>query len=994
MSQARDEAGNIWELDAQGNAVRLISAAGASEQPGIIGQRNPYKMPHEAAEVDNSLADLRAKQQRESLFPTDARKAAADTSKAEADATLAQMKADSAKADAALATMSANSDVHGDAYLQKYVPAAMRETVKAYARGDLGSRSGGLSTSMLPIIQHALNYDPTTSATNFPARVKMQSDLAGSQPGTAGGALRAMERMLLHGREVLTAGQGLNNFGSGLLGTIGNTVRTGYEQATNDPNVRRYEQLVRNYAPESQKAIAQTSGGVNERQEREDAYKASLPQDARAAALQGDARQAFDAMGAVNNQYKRLMGRDILDQLSPEAKKAYDLIMAGGYDEQGKALHPATGYTPGGVFSGGDPEGGSGGPAIPPAGGPTNPYGYDPNQPQGDPRGTLTASTAQTINQDDPKVRSIVDGMIRAGKSGAEINSALQPLGYPGVQDTDVKAAQDYLRKNPGYKGGFAQAIKPVEQTMMQRAGNAVGLSAPGAAAIGAYDGLNSLTFGGLGKASDAVTGLPGQSDLAAQAAGQSHPFAKGLGEVAGTLPAFLGGEAALAGLAPRLGGTATLAGRVAASPITADAAAGAYTSAGAADPGNRLQAGALGAVATPLAGMFGRGLARGVGGALTGVQNGAVRLLRDQGVPLTAGQTLSQSGLAGRVVKGVEDRLSSVPIVGDMVNARRTESMRGFNNAAFDEGLRPIKATTGGLTGAEGIDAAKAARSAAYDRVLNPVSVTTDAPFGADFGAAIRQADALPADMAARGNYALDRVGENFGVGGTLDGNGFQQSIRRLRRTGSENAPLPNGQDLGEVMRQGEDAFTGLLQRQSPQTLPAYDAANAANRNVEVLRSAVTNARNGTRSGETDLFTPSQLSDAASANARKFGNSNGTTNQPFYDLTRAGQAVLPSKIPDSGTAGRLALLALPAVLGGTGAGAGHAGGDTMGGTEAGLGLGTALALAGTRGGQTALTRLLADRPDLLVRIGQQVNNRAAIGGMFGAAATPSLFAR
>lgn len=35
MGQARDEAGNLWETDAQGNAVRLISQAGAPSQGGI-----------------------------------------------------------------------------------------------------------------------------------------------------------------------------------------------------------------------------------------------------------------------------------------------------------------------------------------------------------------------------------------------------------------------------------------------------------------------------------------------------------------------------------------------------------------------------------------------------------------------------------------------------------------------------------------------------------------------------------------------------------------------------------------------------------------------------------------------------------------------------------------------------------------------------------------------------------------------------------------------
>ncbi len=43
MPQARDEAGNIWETDAQGNPVRLLQAASA--QGNVF--RNPYRQRDE-----------------------------------------------------------------------------------------------------------------------------------------------------------------------------------------------------------------------------------------------------------------------------------------------------------------------------------------------------------------------------------------------------------------------------------------------------------------------------------------------------------------------------------------------------------------------------------------------------------------------------------------------------------------------------------------------------------------------------------------------------------------------------------------------------------------------------------------------------------------------------------------------------------------------------------------------------------------------------------
>jgi hypothetical protein len=47
MQQARDEAGNIWEVDAQGNAVRLIQAAPARTQSGVVAP-SPTRLADEA----------------------------------------------------------------------------------------------------------------------------------------------------------------------------------------------------------------------------------------------------------------------------------------------------------------------------------------------------------------------------------------------------------------------------------------------------------------------------------------------------------------------------------------------------------------------------------------------------------------------------------------------------------------------------------------------------------------------------------------------------------------------------------------------------------------------------------------------------------------------------------------------------------------------------------------------------------------------------------
>jgi hypothetical protein len=238
-------------------------------------------------------------------------------------------------------------------------------------------------------------------------------------------------------------------------------------------------------------------------------------------------------------------------------------------------------------------------------------------------------------------------------------------------------------------------------------------------------------------------------------------------------------------------------------------------------------------------------------------------------------------------------------------------------------------------------------------------------------------------------------RVQDNIGPDGTMAGNDFQQSLRGLRQDASSFRNEPYGSDFGNVAQQGQDALRGLVQRQAPDVLPNFDAANAANRNVSVIKDAVNRARNGTRSGETDVFTPSQLSDAAASNARRFGGTEGTPDQPFYQLTRAGQQVLPSTIPDSGTGFRMATIGLPAVLTGGGAGVGAATGNTKGGTEAGLTLGTLAALGGSRAAQRTMVRALLERPDWAGSLADYIARSTPRAGMMfaglGSALNPAL---
>lgn len=71
------------------------------------------------------------------------------------------------------------------------------------------------------------------------------------------------------------------------------------------------------------------------------------------------------------------------------------------------------------------------------------------------------------------------------------------------------------------------------------------------------------------------------------------------------------------------------------------------------------------------------------------------VRTLTDEGIVLTPGQN------AGGVIKAMEDKATSIPIVGDVINAARKRGLTEFNAAAIERAKLPGMQVDGVGTGA-----------------------------------------------------------------------------------------------------------------------------------------------------------------------------------------------------------------------------------------------------------------------------------------------------
>jgi hypothetical protein len=602
---------------------------------------------------------------------------------------------------------------------------------------------------------------------------------------------------------------------------------------------------------------------------------------------------------------------------------------------------------------------------------------------------------APTRAQIDPMLKAVgqrVGHMLVAGAPDDEIKSFLQQSGVnPG--DTNIDQAlkfrgtndfKQWTRAHPGqaYPLGPEFYTKQVPVSDARRLFNATAATGPGGAvAAGVVAAGNSMLGDRGASLIGSINGDPQMAQTGMELLRSQHPAASLAGDVLGQVL----DEGALARIPGAQNLLATRFGR-----RGADALYGAFYGSGDDSNGDPLTGGLTGAVTNSLGGMFGRGLQRGVGRASAGVQNQALQYLDNLGVPLTIGQIgRGSDNLAGHVIGGVEERVRGLPGFDAVIGGARRRGDIGFNQAAFKE------AGGSGATGAAGLDEVNGLRNNAYS-FLDNVNLPIDAQF-AGRQAGVRAAiPAMPAygDQLGKGLDLIDNVSNN----GVIAGRDWRDALSDIRGDRSSIAGTPFARQAVKGMRETEQNLLDLADRQGPPgTLDNLNAANRLNAQVETLGSALDN---GPAQKAGQLFSPGRLDDISRVNARNFGGRMASltgVNRPFYQLTQAGNEVMPNLTPDSGTAGRLALIPLLGGIGGAGVGAAVGGDDKVNSGEIGAGYGSLLALAAmgpySKTGQKVLQKaLLADRPQRFIQIGNYLVRNPKYAGMFGSGAARGYF--
>jgi hypothetical protein len=437
----------------------------------------------------------------------------------------------------------------------------------------------------------------------------------------------------------------------------------------------------------------------------------------------------------------------------------------------------------------------------------------------------------------------------------------------------------------------------------------------------------------------------PNEVQTAIQASEAAHPTSALAGTVAGGAAGALGVEAGLA----KAGVPAIIR------PVAADLLYGGTVGAVTTDTNaegqpatalDRLKGAGEGAAAALAGNIAGQGIAATVKGIGSAAKNPYVAAINEADIPTTVGQ--QYTGKLGGIIKRTEDRIAGLPVIGDIINARRVEGIKKFNVKSFDHALDPIGVKIGNRVGEDAIDFAQEKVSDAFERALKGKSAVADEPFTKDLTDAVFNLKSLP----RVGDEVADNVKvilEPYMTGNSISGEAMQQMSRELRDLKADyfRSGDPMKKRIGSAIDNVENAIFGPFKRQAPEVLPDYTKAKVAQRRLYILADAVNKAKN-----QEGIFMPHQLGAAdRSATIRTEGKVNAARGRgQFQDLQRAAQEVLPSKIPDSGTAGRLII---PGIALGAG-GLGDESGVTHG---AGTTLAALLTLAYSRAGQRILTK-------------------------------------
>ena len=317
----------------------------------------------------------------------------------------------------------------------------------------------------------------------------------------------------------------------------------------------------------------------------------------------------------------------------------------------------------------------------------------------------------------------------------------------------------------------------------------------------------------------------------------------------------------------------------------------------------------------------IGKGAAFGAG--TSGLLAGAARMVKPETNAMAAqlikeGVTPTPGQILGGAFNTIEEKLQSVPILGDAIGYAKRKTQEEFNKAALNRALEPIgeKATQAGRAGVLEV---KEKLGKAYESLLPKISFKPDQQFAQEFNNLKQMATGLGPKEQAKFNSIIAEVESKFSPNGSMLGTTFktvESKLNKEAKTFSKSLDAYQ-QELGGALNEALRIMRDTLPRVNPGFSDELKAINTGYANYARIRQAASSTASGAREG---MFTPAQLAQAVRGQDTSAGKGASATGQALMqDLAERGTNVLGSKVPDSGTTGRAALLGGGVAAGATG---------------------------------------------------------------------------
>lgn len=278
--------------------------------------------------------------------------------------------------------------------------------------------------------------------------------------------------------------------------------------------------------------------------------------------------------------------------------------------------------------------------------------------------------------------------------------------------------------------------------------------------------------------------------------------------------------------------------------------------------------------------------------------KNAELAMLKQAGVRPTIGQTL------GGRWNAAEEKMMSVPIMGDAIASARERAREDFNRATINRALSPI-GEKASATGTEGVRQAGDLIGAAYDQAKGQMgNFRLDRQAAGELRNLAQMAQQLPPKETGTFASLWQTIATDVSPNGTIGADAFKRIDSKLAKEAARFAGSPDAyqQQLGDAVGELRRTLSENALRSSPKAAQAIKAADKAYANLVRVEGASKAA-----AGSNGVFTPGQLLSAvrqADTSVRDRATARGTA--LMQDMATAAQNVLGNKVPNSGTADRL----------------------------------------------------------------------------------------